>query len=71
MSLRWFHLLFVTLSTFLFWGLAAACFYQYNETPEQKGYFIGGIVGSVLGLGLLGYGILFYFKMKRLKKDQS
>ena len=69
MSLRWFHLIFVTLSTLLCWGLAAACFYQYNQAPELRAYFIGGVIGAILGLGLFIYGILFYFKMKRLKKD--
>ena len=66
MSLRWFHILFVTLAALLFGGLAAACFYYARQLPEQNAYFIAGIVGSILGVSLLIYGLTFYFKMRRL-----
>ncbi|MEZ5405633.1 MAG: hypothetical protein R3F23_05465 [Verrucomicrobiia bacterium] len=67
MSLRWFHLVFIALSLALLWGLAAACYYIYKNQGEEKAYFIAAIVGGVLGLILLIYGIVFCLKMRRLK----
>lgn len=67
MSLRWFHLFFISLAVLLFLGLAAICFHSYKNNVNETVYLVSGIVGAVLGLALLIYGILFGIKMRRLK----
>ena len=67
MSLRWFHLFFISLAALLFFGLAAVCFQTYKNNEEETVYLIGGLVGVALGFFLFIYEIFFYLKMRRLK----
>lgn len=59
MSLRAFHIVFVTLAVILSfmvgtWGLR----------QETTGYFLVGVFSLVLGVALIGYGFWFYRKIR-------
>ncbi|QSR89543.1 hypothetical protein [Methylacidiphilum caldifontis] len=66
MSLRQFHLVFITLAILLFLTFGAWAIYSYFSSQELL--YIGLGVGSFL-LGILAviYGVWFVLKMKKLK----
>ena len=65
MSLRGFHIVFVTVSTFLFLFLAV---WGFGLAPENAGRVarVMGIIGVVGLLVMPGYGVYFYRKAKKL-----
>ena len=58
MSLKAFHLIFVTLMTLLSFGCAA---WAFNEGSAQWGW-----VGIAAGIAVIIYGIYFLKKLKRI-----
>jgi hypothetical protein len=65
MSLRGFHIVFITVATLLFGFLVA---WGFLLAPAEAGA-IGRILGVVGVIGLLGlplYGVYFYRKAKKL-----
>jgi hypothetical protein len=65
MSLKSFHILFVTVSTLVCLGFAAWCFHSYS-LGHSIVYCMAGIGSVVIAGGLVVYGKLFFDKMKRL-----
>jgi hypothetical protein len=66
MSLRGFHIVFITVSTLLALGVAAWCLWV-NSNQGTPVFLAGAICGFVAAAGLITYGIWFYRKMKRLR----
>ena len=66
MSLKGFHIVFITFSTLLALGIAAWCVWV-NLTVGEPVYMAGAIGGFLSAGALLVYGIWFYRKMKRLR----
>ena len=66
MSLKGFHIVFITVSTLLALGTGAWCLWidSIHGTPAFR---IGAICSFAAALGLISYGIWFYRKMKRLR----
>ncbi len=65
MSLKAFHILFVTLSSLLAFTFGTWAF----MVPSENGlmlYRAMGVSGFVLGAGLIAYGFWFWRKVKRL-----
>ena len=58
MSLKAFHLIFVTLLTALSFGCAAWAFSTGNS--------FGGVTGIVAGISAIIYGVYFLKKLKRI-----
>ncbi len=65
MSLRGFHLVFITFATLLCLGLAVWCF---AFAPRNSGWEITllGVLMAIASLGLPYYGVRFYKKAKNL-----
>ena len=63
MSLRAFHIVFVTVCTLLFGFLAAWGLLTRDRTPLTVGLAVVGIAGV---LGMPVYGVCFYRKAKKL-----
>jgi hypothetical protein len=66
MSLKGFHIVFITFSTLLALGVAAWCVWV-NMTVGASVYLAGAIAGFLCAGVLVAYGIWFYRKMKRLR----
>ena len=65
MSLKAFHLVFVTASVLLAFAVAAWAFVNYSEARRTMDLFYG--LGSVLsGVGLIVYGRYFLKKLKHI-----
>lgn len=66
MSLKGFHILFITASTLLALGAGAWCLWidSIHGTPAFRRGAIGSFVAAA---ALICYGIYFYRKMKRLR----
>ena len=66
MSLKGFHILFITVSTLLALGIGAWCLWidSMHGTPAYRAGAIGSFVAA---LALICYGVYFYRKMKRLR----
>ena len=66
MSLKGFHILFISISTLLALGCGAWCIQMGVENGTQS--YVAGAVGSfVAAAALVIYGVWFYRKMKRLR----
>ena len=66
MSLKGFHIFFITISTLLALGGGAWCL--WIDSAHGATAFRMGAAGSFLAaVVLIGYGIWFYRKMKRLR----
>ena len=64
MSLRIFHIVFITLSTLLAFGLSA---WEYgNYRAFGGGHLWGALLAAGCGLILITYGIWFWKKARRL-----
>lgn len=63
MSLKHFHIAFITVSTFFFWGLAAWCL-LVTGLPET--FQLMGWISLLCGFAMLIYGIRFLKKTKAL-----
>lgn len=63
MSLKAFHIVFVTASVLLAFGLAAWAFVNYADTGRITD-LAAGIGATVTGIGLLIYGRYFLRKLK-------
>jgi hypothetical protein len=64
MSLRFFHIVFVTITTLLAFGCAAL---EWNNYRIYGGlHYIGALVSAGFGLLAIVYGIWFWNKAKRI-----
>ena len=66
MSLKWFHIFFVTVAVLLCGGFGLWCLAAENASQ----YRALGIGSLVVGLGLIVYGIMFLKKMKQMPKGK-
>jgi hypothetical protein len=66
MSLKAFHIVFITFSTILALGVAAWCVWV-NLTLGAPAYLTGAIASFLCAVALMIYGVWFYRKMKRLR----
>lgn len=65
MSLRIFHLFFITLSTLLAFGCAVLLYENYRA--EHIGSeLLFAIIAAVIGVGMIIYGVWFFKKSKKL-----
>ena len=66
MSLKGFHIVFITISTLLAIGTGAWCLWV-DSLHGAPAFRVGAICSVLAALVLIGYGIWFYRKMKRLR----
>ncbi len=66
MSLKGFHIVFITCSTLLALGVGAWCLWV-NLVAGAPVYLAGAIGSFLAAVGLIIYGVWFYRKMKRLR----
>jgi hypothetical protein len=66
MSLKGFHIVFITFSTLLAVVCGAWCLRVSSDTGAT-GYVIGAVVCFCAAVGLVVYGVWFWKKMKRLR----
>jgi hypothetical protein len=66
MSLKGFHIVFITFSTLLALGCGAWCIWV--DLVEGAPVYLAGAIGSFLAaIALIVYGVWFWRKMKRLR----
>lgn len=63
MSLKAFHIAFITLSSLMCFGCGAWGLSQYVQTSDS-GHLLFAIAGLLGGIGLIIYGIRFLRKLK-------
>ena len=66
MSLKGFHIVFITISTLLALGAGAWCLW-IDSLHGAPTFRIGAIFSFAAATALIIYGIWFYRKMKRLR----
>lgn len=66
MSLKGFHIVFITFSTLLAFGCGVWCLWV-NSAAGAPVYLAGAIACFVAAMGLVIYGVWFWKKMKRLR----
>jgi hypothetical protein len=66
MSLKGFHIVFITVTTLLALSLGAWCL-AVNRVAGAPVYLAGAIFCFAAAAALLTYGVWFYRKMKRLR----
>jgi len=66
MSLKAFHIVFITFSTLLAFGIGAWCLW-INSMEVTQAYTLGAIFSFAAALVLIVYGCWFWRKMKRLR----
>ena len=66
MSLKGFHIVFITFSTLLALACGAWCVWL-NQMSGGTSYVAGAVFSFVAAAALLAYGVWFYRKMKRLR----
>jgi hypothetical protein len=66
MSLKGFHIVFITFSTLLALGAGAWCLWV-DSIHGSPAFRVGAICSFAAGLALICYGVYFYRKMKRLR----
>ena len=66
MSLKGFHIVFITFSTLLAILCGAWCL-QLNQISETRAYAAGAACSFAAAAALVIYGVWFYRKMKRLR----
>ncbi len=62
MSLKGFHIVFITLSTLCAFGFALWTLVS-NHDANTGGVRAGGLASAVIGVGLVVYGVRFYRKI--------
>lgn len=62
MSLKAFHIVFITLAVITVFGFSWWCL----NAPGAESYRLLGFVSAAFGAGLLGYGVWFYRKINTL-----
>ena len=65
MSLKGFHIVFITISSLLAFGIGVWCLWINSMGPATP-YLVGAICSFVVALSLVIYGCWFWRKMKRL-----
>lgn len=63
MSLKIFHIFFISISVLLCWGFAGWCFLS-TATQGHIGYHLSGAAAILIGIGLVIYEIGFVKKFK-------
>lgn len=66
MSLKGFHIVFITLSTLLALGCGGWCLWV-NSIVGSPIYLAGAAASFAVAAALLVYGVWFFRKMKRLR----
>ena len=66
MSLKGFHIVFITLSTLLALGIGVWCIWV-NLVAGAPIYLAGAVFSFIAAIALIVYGIWFWRKMKRLR----
>jgi cytochrome c oxidase subunit 4 len=66
MSLKGFHIVFITFSTLLAMVCGAWCLWV-NSFADTSAYVVGAALSFASAVGLAVYGVWFYKKMKRLR----
>jgi hypothetical protein len=66
MSLKGFHIVFITISTLLALGAGVWCLW-IDSVHGSPAFRVGAIFSFLAGLTLITYGIWFFRKMKRLR----
>jgi hypothetical protein len=66
MTLKGFHIVFITCSTLLALCLGGWCIWL-NMMIGGSGYIVGALCSFAAAIALFLYGIWFYRKMKRLR----
>ena len=66
MSLKGFHIVFITFSTLLALVGAWLCF-RVNQMAGGMAYVVGAAICLAAAVALVVYGVWFYKKMKRLR----
>ncbi len=66
MSLKGFHIIFITFSTLLAFGIGIWCLW-INSMEASTGYTVGAVCSFAAMVGLIVYGCWFWRKMKRLR----
>ena len=66
MSLKIFHIIFITFSTLLAFGIGAWCLWV-NSLEASTNYLAGAIGCFLAAAALIVYGCWFWRKMKRLR----
>lgn len=66
MTLKSFHIVFITFSTLLALACGAYCVWL-NNTAGVSSYVAGAVCSFLAAVILVTYGLWFYRKMKRLR----
>ena len=66
MSLKGFHIIFITFSTLLAFGIGIWCLWVNNMAADHF-YTVGAICSFAAAIALIVYGCWFWRKMKRLR----
>lgn len=66
MSLKGFHIIFITFSTLLAFGGGIWCLWV-NRMTESSAYTVGAVFSFAAAIALIVYGCWFWRKMKRLR----
>jgi hypothetical protein len=66
MSLKGFHIVFITFSTLLALGAGAWCLWV-DSIHGSPAFRLGAIFSFVMAAALVVYGVWFWRKMKRLR----
>ena len=66
MSLKGFHIVFITFSTLLALGIGVWCIWV-NLVAGAPIYLAGAVFAFIAAIALIVYGIWFWRKMKRLR----
>jgi membrane protein YdbS with pleckstrin-like domain len=66
MSLKGFHIVFITFSTLLAFGVGVWCLW-INHMEATTAYAAGAVCSFAAAVALIVYGCWFWRKMKRLR----
>lgn len=67
MSLKIFHIVFITLSSLLSFGFGVWAIRAHYRGGGDIGYLVSGIVSFLAGGALIYYGDKFFKKMRKIK----
>ena len=70
MSLKAFHIVFVSLSSLLAFGFAGWAFH-YSSTHEESSYLALALLSLVVGLALIAYGFWFWRKITTQDEERQ